>query len=453
MCEAAPPATAPRSLLPGLHERDLAHLWEAGTIPPRALVTTDGTPLQVVYRGRPNTGAGPDFRDAVLAFPDGRLLRGDVELHLRASDFRRHGHDRDRAYDNVILHLVYRADGGDSTPLRSGRLVPVVALERWLSARASELQAMIEQPALWREPCQDAVERMGLDQVERTLARLGERRLRIRAAALSARAPGAALYERLLRTLGQGPQRAAWIELARRVPVALLERVVAAEAASAPRAVEALLLGAAGLLDDDRGPAEGGAPERYRADLRGLWRTLGAPLGQRIAVAGPRRPANHPARRLAGLARLLGNGVDALLGRLQAALSGETSPDRRLLGVLTVEADGLWRERMLPWGPPARTAAPALIGSGKALELALNAALPVLLSMAERDGTPVLADAVLRAYHALPSPPAYGRTAHLYRALAAGGTGLMLRADESQAALHLYTYYCTRGGCGRCPLS
>src|SRR5215469_9938362 len=83
----------PRQPLIPLHERELARLWEAGRVPASALVTEEGVALQIVYRGRPNGGAGPDFRDAVIALPDARLLHGDVELHILASDFRRHGHD------------------------------------------------------------------------------------------------------------------------------------------------------------------------------------------------------------------------------------------------------------------------------------------------------------------------------------------------------------------------
>src|SRR3989304_5818394 len=72
-----------------------------------------------LYRPR-GGGPGPDFRDAVIQTPGG-TLRGDVELHLRASDFRRHGHDRDPAYDGLALHLVFWADEGPHTLLAGGR--------------------------------------------------------------------------------------------------------------------------------------------------------------------------------------------------------------------------------------------------------------------------------------------------------------------------------------------
>src|SRR3989304_3900555 len=83
-----------------LSERHLAHIWEGQRFPPTALSTRDGHTLGIVYRGRPVSGPGPDFRDAIIATPWGRL-QGDVELHVRASDFRRHGHSQDPAYDGL----------------------------------------------------------------------------------------------------------------------------------------------------------------------------------------------------------------------------------------------------------------------------------------------------------------------------------------------------------------
>jgi len=77
----------------------------------------------------------------------------------------------------------------------------------------------------------------------------------------------------------------------------------------------------------------------------------------------------------------------------------------------------------------------------------------VILIEAEQQGRRELEAATLRAFHALPAPQQYGRTRHLARALRRGSTSLLARADASQAALHLHAYYCTRGGCGRCPLS
>jgi len=98
-------------------EADLSVVWEGQLLARRSLRTEDGEPLRVIYRGLPaGGGAGPDFRDAVVATPEGPR-RGDVELHVRASDFRRHGHHENPAYDGVVLHVVFEAEGEVVTAL------------------------------------------------------------------------------------------------------------------------------------------------------------------------------------------------------------------------------------------------------------------------------------------------------------------------------------------------
>lgn len=442
----------------GLRESDLVQLWDDVRLPPEAIQTLAGMPLQVVYRGRRNNGSGPDFLDAIIALPNGVLLHGDVEVHVRASDFRRHGHHRDPAYNRLILHLVFRGDDGQQTRLQNGRLVRVVALERWVSARSSVLQAMLESASggePWREPCQSAVERLGVEPVRETLKRLGERRLRAKAAAVARQPPTWAFYQGLLRTLGQGPERPAWLSLAGRLPSQFVERTLSAARAPAVLVLESLFLGAAGLLPAataGAGPVAG--EDQYIASLWQLWRSCGVAASVPISATGPRRPANHPARRLAGLARLLSTGITPLLDRIRRAVLAGEKPEQAMIRLLTVPADGLWQTHLLPWDGSIGSAPPAtLIGAAKALELTLNAALPVLLALAEREHDRVLAGAVVAVFHALPAPAPYGRTSHLDRALRSAGAPLIRGSNMSQGALYLFENYCTRGGCGRCPLS
>src|SRR5207237_3659967 len=108
-----------------VNERIVRRLWLGGAWPRGLPWTSDGTPLQIVFPGRPGHGAGPDLLDAIVALPDGRLLHGDVELHVRTSDWRAHGHDGDARYRRVALHGVWpdhggpgRASGGRARPRR-----------------------------------------------------------------------------------------------------------------------------------------------------------------------------------------------------------------------------------------------------------------------------------------------------------------------------------------------
>jgi len=108
--EASPPPFA---------ESVLVALWLLGRVPAAAL------PLPVLQPGRAGRGPGPDVREAVMAGPSGVPLTGDVEVHLRASDFVGHGHASDPAYARVVLHLCWVDDRpvgqrGGPTPLPGG---------------------------------------------------------------------------------------------------------------------------------------------------------------------------------------------------------------------------------------------------------------------------------------------------------------------------------------------
>ena len=90
-------------------EQLLHYVWKHKIFPLMPLRTTSGQPVEVIDPGLPNPNAGPDFFNAKLKI-DNMLWVGNVELHAQASDWFRHGHDRNTAYDNVILHVVGVSD-------------------------------------------------------------------------------------------------------------------------------------------------------------------------------------------------------------------------------------------------------------------------------------------------------------------------------------------------------
>ncbi|MEX2237914.1 MAG: DUF2851 family protein [Dehalococcoidia bacterium] len=385
------PAGQKRKLL----ERELYEIWMGQRFPAGALGLPDGSLLRVVYRGRPGRGAGPDFRDAIIARGDGALLKGDVELHVRASDFRRHGHGADPAYDRVALHVVFYHDGG-ATIASSGRELLTVALAPWVATRAGELQRWLEQPPLWQEPCHDAVARLGGEEVGARLRRLGIRRLRQKAAALRKRvlAQGFedAVYRELLEAVGFGPNR--------HVFRALAAATSWHEVLPAPASVLSTALAAEGLIFER-----------------------------------PTRPGAGGDQRLAGAAALIarlgrfGNG--SLAGALEVVL-GEAEDGAALVLALEVEGDG-------PKGGQ-------MIGRGRAAEIAVNVILPAALVMGHEKRA-------LALYESAPDPGSYGLTAYLEGILRRQDPAVLRGAAERQGLLLMQKEYCTQGGCGSCPLS
>jgi hypothetical protein len=377
-----------------LLERDLWRIWEGQRFPRAALVTADGTPLRVIFRGRPGAGPGPDFRGAIIAGPGG-LLTGDVELHVRTSDFRRHGHSLDPAYAGVVLHVVLFHDEAGETALPGGGAALVVALggpraERWL-----------ERPARWGEPCRSALDRMGAAKVGETLERLGAMRFRQKVAVWRRRlAAGTgleeALWSGLLEALAYGGDREAFRQLA-----------------------EARRWGdlRAALLVLPESPREARAVALLTASYEGL----GVSRPTR-----PARPGNGPEKRLAGAAalaaRFAGPGLSASLIGLLAEPEGAA---RLLVAALTV---------------------PRLVGRARAIEIAGNAVLPLAAALC---GEPA-ASRIESVCAELPLPVRYGAVRHLHEVTRPDVHPDMRR---QQGMLYLLHQYCTQGGCGKCPLS
>ena len=130
------PATSAREKV---YERLVAWIWEQQALV-GPLPADDGRAYQVVFRGRPWGERGPDFQGAILARADGLLLRGDVEIHVRASDWRRHGHGRNPAYNQTICQVVLWQDEPRPIVRQDGTSIPTIELVTCLAAPLAELE-------------------------------------------------------------------------------------------------------------------------------------------------------------------------------------------------------------------------------------------------------------------------------------------------------------------------
>jgi len=90
-------------------EEFLHYLWKFCLLKKQKFKTTSGDDLDIINVGLHNNHAGPDFESAKIRIGD-TLWAGNVEIHIRSSDWNRHQHQFDPAYDNVILHVVSEHD-------------------------------------------------------------------------------------------------------------------------------------------------------------------------------------------------------------------------------------------------------------------------------------------------------------------------------------------------------
>lgn len=443
------PSGEPR---PHLTEAQLTALWRGQRFPQGALVTRQGVPVRVIFPGRAGRGAGPDFRGALIAGPSAVPLRGDVELHVRSSMFRAHGHESDRAYANVVLHVVFEDDTGADTPLPGGGRAPVVALAPWVATRARELERWLTRPRLWREPCHDAVLRLGVDGAVAALDAEGDRRFAAKVArmaeAVGERGVEQALYEGLLEALGYGGNAPRMAALARLLPWSRLDGAMCDAASTERQALaEALLLGSAGLLPSQRGQraSREACVDPYIQRAEAAFRETALPsLDPATWKLWGVRPENFPVRRIAAAAALLVRlrSPATLLAIVDAANA------REAIAPLCIDAAGYWRSHYDLCAAPCRLP-PAVVGRSRALEVVINAVLPAACAAGDAN----IAGAARALYARLPRPAVYGATRFIEEALASGGGRLPVNARRAQGLIELQRNWCTQGGCGRCGLS
>ena len=109
-----------------MKEDFLYYLWKFQKFDSECLRTSEGEPLQIISTGSQNDLSGPDFFNAHLIIT-GIKWAGNVEMHLKSSDWYLHHHETDPAYDNVILHVVWEHD--ENIFRRNGSLLPVFELK------------------------------------------------------------------------------------------------------------------------------------------------------------------------------------------------------------------------------------------------------------------------------------------------------------------------------------
>ncbi|MBC8096615.1 MAG: DUF2851 family protein [Akkermansiaceae bacterium] len=141
-------------------ERLLQKLWLRGDFDATAAKLSDGRVVKVLHPGKWNHLGGPDFSGARLVI-DGRQVNGDVELHLHARDWTAHGHASDRAYDNVVLHVILFPCAESGTRGVGGKPIPILCLLPLLHHGLEEYAAEEAMEQLAGRPLHHAQEVLG----------------------------------------------------------------------------------------------------------------------------------------------------------------------------------------------------------------------------------------------------------------------------------------------------
>lgn len=122
-----------------MNESFITYLWKYRYLF-QDIRTESGDMLTVIHPGDQNTDSGPDFFNAMLRIGT-TTWAGNVEIHVHASDWYKHGHHKDSAYAHAILHVVYDADRpvfhANGEPMQT--LVIKDRFPEWIYARYQQM--------------------------------------------------------------------------------------------------------------------------------------------------------------------------------------------------------------------------------------------------------------------------------------------------------------------------
>lgn len=415
-------------------ERLYHHLWKYRMFGSR-LRLPGGECVEVIDPGLPNNGAGPDFFNAKVRH-GGTEWAGNIEIHVKASDWFRHGHDHDPAYDTIILHVV---GSSDARVRRSdGSLIPQVevALPPKLYSTYSQLSTDLDAVR-----CETRLRELEQLTVTDWLESLLVERLQARAAKVM----------RIFQATGCDWQQTCFVMLARAMgfglngdpfeltALSLPLRIVAHHCDNAFQ-LEALLFGQAGMLDTSQHILD----ERYQLLCREYYflaRKYGLrPIRPDMWKYARTRPQNMPHRRLAMLAKACEGGFALLRPLLDARGDVDT-----LARMLDWQLEGYWARHQS--FDTDETSSPARLSMPSRHLLMINAVAPLCYAYARHNDLPELADTALDLLAALPPE----RNSIITRWASAGITAR--DAAMSQALMQLRREYCDRRDCLRCRFS
>lgn len=279
-------------------EQLLQYIWKYRLYQAAALQTVDGASVEVIDAGQHNSHSGPDFFNAKLRL-DGTVWAGNVEIHLRSSDWMRHGHHDDKAYDSVILNVVEVYDAEISRS--NGEKIPQLILPFPETVREHYRNLVaVDSVIPCRNQLRDIDPFLFLSWKNALLTERLERKTESIRLLLDQNKQNweEAFYITLLRSFGMGINSDAFERLARSLPLSFILKH-----SDSLLQVEAFFFGQAGLLDIE------GVDNAYLKLLRREYHFLQNKFGlkpiEREAWRFLRlRPANFPHIRLAQTAAL-----------------------------------------------------------------------------------------------------------------------------------------------------
>lgn len=412
-----------------MNERLLHFIWQFRYFQSTALCTTDGQPLEILHTGEHNSNQGPDFSNARIKL-ENTLWAGSVELHLKTSDWVKHGHSGDEHYDKIILHVVWEHD-----TIFLPNNIPVLALHNRVP------NMMLEQYEQWMSsrqavPCSTLAPSVSsltwTTWKDRMLAERLQEKMKLVAKHLQQTNNHweEVFWRMLCRYFGGAVNGESFEQLAVSLPVQVLSKHK-----NQINQLEALLLGQAGLLHK-------GFEELYPKMLFNEYQFLQKKYGLRVINKPPSflrmRPVNFPTIRLAQLAMLIHQSHHPF------AQLKEASSLSVVWKLFDVCANDYWNDHFKPDEKSNHQI--KNMGRQTMQIIAINAIVPVLFAYGKMQGEEAQCVKALGWLQQIPAEK--NQVVAPFLTMNAD----IKHAHDSQALLHLRQQYCDARRCLECAI-
>ncbi|MFC2151323.1 DUF2851 family protein [Bacteroidota bacterium] len=283
-----------------MKEEFLHYIWKYKLYKTTNLITANQERIEILNQGTHNFDSGPDFFNAKIKIND-TIWAGNVEVHVNSSDWYKHNHHKDKAYDNVILQVVYNHD---KDVLRSnGNLIPTLELK--FDKKLLNNYELLLANESWVS-CQNDVQKIDLFTVQNWLEKLTIERLENKTSKINQLLKQTnnnwetAFYFLLARSFGFKLNSDPFEQLAKSLPLNYL-----AKHKNNLFQIEALLFGQAGFLEDESGDDYYSRLKKEYCYLQNKFNLK--PLENHLWKFLRSRPGNFPTIRIAQFATLIYN--------------------------------------------------------------------------------------------------------------------------------------------------
>lgn len=413
-------------------KEDLLHtIWKYKLIQQSSFVGTKGESIDVISIGEHNQNSGPDFFASKLVI-NGIQLVGNVEIHIKTSDWLKHRHQDDKAYDNLILHVVYEHDA--ELPQNELFNVSVLELKHYIQPALIDKYSQLQ---LSKEviPCGKSITLVPEITWHAWMNRLVISRIEQKTNYIeqlfhySKQDYEQTLYILLLRNFGFKINNDAFELLAKSLPQAIIKKH-----ADNVLQIEALLFGVAGLLQE---PFNDKYPQLLQNEFEFLkYKYQLIPLQKQIWKFAKTRPVNFPTIRIAQLASLF-NQSHSLFHLLETKANIQT-----LVSFFNITTHSYWETHFKFDNESEQST--KTFGESAFQITVINTIIPFLFFLSQKQDNATLSEYALDLLASLPSEA--NRKTKAFTQLGIKNTSAL----ESQAQIQLHDVYCTKKACLQC---